>query len=149
MYAEPSLPLTGNICDRRRWRIKGASVGVAVDFVRRSKPHKQNRTPQEGNRWHTAGVSEGEKAINIKFSLSLPQSFFKRKMTAPSSEGACIYPTFAGFGQGRTLSLRYTIYFSSCAVRFYYTTFNFHFFTLHSSLLHITLPAREAVINLF
>ena len=37
------LPLTGNICDRRLWRIKGASVGAAVDFVRRSKPHKQNR----------------------------------------------------------------------------------------------------------
>ncbi len=33
------LPLTGNICDHRLWRIKGASVGVAVDFVRRSKPH--------------------------------------------------------------------------------------------------------------
>ena len=27
-------------------------------------------------------------AINIKFLLSLPQSFFRRKMTAPSSEGA-------------------------------------------------------------
>ena len=27
-------------------------------------------------------------AIHIKFSLSLPQSFFRRKMTAPSSEGA-------------------------------------------------------------
>ena len=24
--AEPSLPLTGNICDRRLWRIKGAYV---------------------------------------------------------------------------------------------------------------------------
>ena len=28
--------------------MKGASVGAAVDFVRRSKPHKQNRAPQEG-----------------------------------------------------------------------------------------------------
>ena len=88
MLAKLSLPLTGNICDRRLWRIKGASVGAAVDFVRRSKPHKQNRAPQEGNRWHAAGVTEGEKAINIKFSVSLPQSFFIRKMTAPSSEGA-------------------------------------------------------------
>jgi len=41
-------PSSGNICDRRLWRIKGASVGAAVDFVRRSKPHKQNRAPQEG-----------------------------------------------------------------------------------------------------
>ena len=32
--------------------------------------------------------TEGEKAIKIKFSLSLPQSFFLRKTTAPSSEGA-------------------------------------------------------------
>ena len=42
------LPLTGNICDRRLWRIKGASVGAAVDFVRRSKPHKQNRDTARG-----------------------------------------------------------------------------------------------------
>ena len=42
------LPLTGNICDRRLWRIKGASVGVAADFVRRSKPHKQNRDTARG-----------------------------------------------------------------------------------------------------
>ena len=33
---------------------------------------------------------ERREAINIKFSLSLPQSFFKRKMTAPSSEGAYV-----------------------------------------------------------
>ena len=89
MFAEPCLPLTGNICDRRLWRIKGSSVGAAVDFVRRPKPHKQNRVPQEGNRWHAAGVSEGEKAINIKFSLSLPQSNAMR-LTAPSSEGAYV-----------------------------------------------------------
>ena len=31
-------PLTGNKCDRRRWRKKGTFVGEAVDFVRRSKP---------------------------------------------------------------------------------------------------------------
>ena len=42
------LPLTGNVCDRRLWRIKGASVGAAVDFVRRSKPHKQNRDTARG-----------------------------------------------------------------------------------------------------
>ncbi len=42
------LPLTGNICDRRLWRIKEASVGVAADFVRRSKPHKQNRDTARG-----------------------------------------------------------------------------------------------------
>ena len=87
ILAEPSLPLTGNRCDRRLWRIKGVSVGAAVDFVRRSKPHKQNRAPQEGNRWHAEGVSEEEKAINIKFSLSLPQSNAER-LTALSSEGA-------------------------------------------------------------
>ena len=44
-------------------------------------------TPQEGNRWHAAGVTKGEKAINIKLSLSLPQSFFCEKMTAPSAMG--------------------------------------------------------------
>ncbi len=46
--SEKFRSLTGNICDRRLWRIKEASVGAAVDFVRRSKPHKQNRAPQEG-----------------------------------------------------------------------------------------------------
>ncbi len=34
-------------------------------------------------------------AINIKFSLSLPQSFFIRKMTAPSSEGAYVCAKFS------------------------------------------------------
>ena len=38
----------GNICDRRLWRIKEASVGAAVDFVRRFKPHKQNRDTARG-----------------------------------------------------------------------------------------------------
>ena len=53
-------------------------------------------------------MSEGEKAINIKLSLSLPQSFFKRKMTAPSSEGAFV-------GQPQGLSLRYDIEFNFIA----------------------------------
>ena len=43
-----SAPSSGNIFDRRLWRIKGASVGAAVDFVRRSKPHKQNRDTARG-----------------------------------------------------------------------------------------------------
>ena len=43
-----SAPSSGNRCDRRLWRIKGASVGAAVDFVRRSKPHKQNRDTARG-----------------------------------------------------------------------------------------------------
>lgn len=30
--------MLGNACDRRRWRIKGARVGVAVEIARRSKP---------------------------------------------------------------------------------------------------------------
>ena len=30
--------MPGNACDRRRWRIKGARVGVAVEIARRSKP---------------------------------------------------------------------------------------------------------------
>ena len=47
-------------------------------------------------------MTEGEKAINIKLSLSLPQSFFKRKMTAPSSEGAFV-------GQPQGLSLRFVV----------------------------------------
>ncbi len=67
------LPLTGNVCDRRLWRIKGASVGAAVDFV----GHRKRAIAVERSE------TEGEKAINIKLSLSLPQSFFKRKMTAP------------------------------------------------------------------
>ena len=76
-----SMNPVGATCGRL-WRIKEASVGAAVDFVRRSKPHKIG-TPQEGNRWHAAGVTKGENAINIKFAFSLPQSFFIRKMTAP------------------------------------------------------------------
>ncbi|MCI6388963.1 MAG: hypothetical protein MR823_07475, partial [Ruminococcus sp.] len=47
-FDKTRLPLTGNVCDRRLWRIKGASVGAAVDFVRRSKPHKQNRDTARG-----------------------------------------------------------------------------------------------------
>ncbi len=79
MLAELSLPLTGNICDRRRWRIKGASVGAAVDFVRRSKPHKQNRAPQEGNRWHAAGVSKGETQVIANFRYLSLSHFSKLK----------------------------------------------------------------------
>ena len=46
MFAESSLPLTGNICDRRLWRIKEASVGAAVDFMRLGVPHKTDRYNQ-------------------------------------------------------------------------------------------------------
>ncbi len=53
-------------------------------------------------------MTEGEKAIYIKFSLSLPQSFFKRKMTAPSSEGAFV-------GQPQGLFLRFVVV---CTVSF-------------------------------
>ena len=38
---------------------------------------------------------ERRDAVYIKFSLSLPQSFFRRKMTAPSSEGAYICAKFS------------------------------------------------------
>ena len=61
-------------------------------------------------------MTEGEKAINNKFSLSLHQSFFKRKMTAPSSEGA-----FDGQPQG--LSLRALVYFYAIsAVNYHIST---------------------------
>jgi len=86
MFAEPSLPLTGNICDRRLWRIKGASVGVAVDFVRRSKPHKQNRAPQEGKAVERS-ETEGVKIGYIKSCKNSPGHFFCEKTTAPSKMG--------------------------------------------------------------
>ena len=63
-------------------------------------------------------MTEGEKAINIKLSLSLPQSFFKRKMPAPSSEG-----TFDGQPQG--LSLRHDIEFDLIATDNSYIFANF------------------------
>ncbi len=138
MFAEPSLPLTRKVARRRR----------------------------DGRR----------EAVNIKFSLSLPQSNAGR-LTAPSSEGAYVYAKFsisykpkaiintqifsAGASPRPTETathdpygrpavarqiqselkagehsspLRHTIYFSNCAIRFYYTTFNFSFFTFHSYL---------------
>ena len=68
----------------------------------------QNKAFLWRGRWHAAGVTEGEKAIYIKFSLSLPQSFFKRKMTAPSSEGTYVV-------QPQGLSLRFVVV---CTVSF-------------------------------
>ena len=89
----------GNICDRRLWRIKEASVGAAVDFVRRFKPHKQNRDTARGQqvaRCRRDGRRESNKYQAFVIS---PSVIFLRKTTAPSSEGA-----FGG--QGLALSLR-------------------------------------------
>ena len=54
-------------------------------------------------------------------------------------------PIFADYGQGQALSLRYTIYFSSCAVRFYYTTFTSSLFTFHSYLAQRKPPPPYTV----
>ncbi len=50
-------------------------------------------------------------AINIKFSLSLPQSFFRRKMTAPSSEGACVCKCGLGRRTKLVATIKYILYY--------------------------------------
>lgn len=86
IYIKHFAPSPDNICDRRLRRIEGASVGAAVDFVRRSKPHKQ----KSGYRKRTIAVERSEtKGVKkvVPNYKKLPQSFFCKKMTAPSKMG--------------------------------------------------------------
>ena len=112
IFVELRLPLTGNICDRRLWRMKEASVGAAVDFVRRSKPHKQNRAPQEGNRWHVADVTKGETQVISNFRYLSLSHFSKMKNDSSLVRGSLCLQYAWSAAQKRPQQSNYNLHYT-------------------------------------
>ena len=103
--------MLGNACDRRRWRIKGARVGVAVEIARRSKPQSNF-----GHRKRGCEATSTPSAF--PFFLTLFLTFFEMHLETTWFQGFLLARFRSAHGlKIRIFMLNLSVNFSSVANR--------------------------------